>query len=158
MSTLSSQLDELWESQGLDGWAWEENAGPLAMKRRAARQWLPDGPSTHYAWLYFRRDDASALIVKGSRDSVFLQSQGGMRRLVIVEQGGARMWVGGTHLTIMERDRVWIDRDLYHLIEPLTPKIVFELICWPEIVGLPSDYVQQPAIKAAQFESTERIA
>lgn len=144
MTALGSQLDGLWETLEPDGWVLEENAGPIAMRRRAARRWIPSGANSHYAWLYFRRQDASALIVKAARDSVLLQSQGGARRIVVIEQGMARIWVSATPLTLMEGDRIWIDREFVHLIEPLTPKVAFELICWPEMVGLPAEGVEPP--------------
>lgn len=144
MSGLGQQLDELWAAQAPDGWLFEENAGPLAMLRNAPREWESSGPSGQYAWFYYRRGDASALIVKAARDSMLLQSQGGSRRIIIMEQGLARIWVGGMHITLMERDRVWIDRSLYHFIEPLMPNIVFELICWPEVVGLPGESLREP--------------
>lgn len=134
-SRIRDRLNKALAEHDPQGWWLEPDAGSFLNVSALPRRWVPAGPRAHCAWLCFLPGEVYAAAVQARDGSMMLQSPGGKSRMIAVEFGVARAWVGNKYFLLTEGDRLWVDSRHSHLLVPTTAFIRFELVIWPKTHG-----------------------
>lgn len=127
---VASQLEQMWD--------WPEgqpriqrNRGSLLISKIRPRAWEAAGANARCSWIYHSPGDATAATIEASRGSYLLQGAPGLRRVLTVICGMARIATHGGEVTLMERDRIWFEKSEFYVIKPFERSVTFEVVFWP---------------------------